>query len=317
MKAGKLLLLASICVSVSPPKEPANNLRFEPAQRTQLRRKAGQYGPPNVIGTINNPSINESSGLVASRTTPGVYWTHNDSGDGPFIYALGEKGESLGVWRVTGAQAVDWEDISIGPGTQAGKSYLYIGDIGDNSSSRKEIVIYRVLEPKPGPADRNSSKVKPRVTENAESIRLRYPDGSHDAEALLVDPKTGNLYIVTKVALQNAKVYEAVSPFDSSKVVTMKSLGELKVPSLFGGIITGGSVSPDGERVALCDYFQAYEAMLPTNNSNLEEIWKQPFVSFNFGKRKQGESIAYRLDGRALTGTSEGRNASIVEVEVK
>jgi hypothetical protein len=88
----------------------------------------------------------------------------------------------------------------------------------------------------------------------------------------------------------------------------------LKVPSLFGGIITGGSVSPDGKRIALCDYFQGYEAVLPVNSSNFEDIWKQPLVSFDFGKRKQGESIAYRLDGLALLGTSEGRGSSLIEV---
>jgi len=279
--------------------------------RTKSR---SQYGPPKVIGTIKNESVNESSGLVASRTTPGVYWTHNDSGDGPFLYAIRTDGEYFGVWRVTGAQAIDWEDISVGPGPVRGKSYLYIGDIGDNGSARKEIVVYRVLEPKPTLADQNSSKSKPRITENAEAIRLRYPDGKHDAEALLVDPNTGNIYVVTKVALQNPIVYEATAGTSSAQPTTMKTLGELKVPSLFGGIITGGSVSPDGKRIALCDYFQGYEAVLPVNSSNFEDVWKQPLVTFDFGKRKQGESIAYRLDGLALLGTSEGHASSLIEV---
>ena len=146
---------------------------------TKSRSETIPYGSPKVIGTIKNESINESSGLVASRTTPGVYWTHNDSGDGPFLYAIRTDGEYFGVWRVTGAQAIDWEDISVGPGPVRGKSYLYIGDIGDNGSARKEIVVYRVLEPKPTLADQNSSKSKPRITENAEAIRLRYPDGKH------------------------------------------------------------------------------------------------------------------------------------------
>ncbi len=105
------------------------------------------YGSPTTIATIKDKSISESSGLVASRSTPGAYWTHNDSGDGPFIYALNARGASLGVFRVTGAQARDWEDISIGPGPERDKSYLYIGDIGDNSDARSEIVVYRVAEP--------------------------------------------------------------------------------------------------------------------------------------------------------------------------
>jgi len=281
---------------------------------TKSRSETSQYAPPKVIGTIKNESIDESSGLVASKTTFGVYWTHNDSGDGPFLYAIRTDGELVSVWRVTGAQAIDWEDISIGPGPIRGKSYLYIGDIGDNSSARKEIVVYRVLEPKLTLADQASSKSKPRISASAEAIRLRYPDGKHDAEALLVDPKSGNIYIVTKVALQNPTIYEAVADKSSAQPITMKSLGELKVPSLFGGIITGGSVSPDGKRIALCDYFQGYEAVLPANSSNFEDIWKQRLVSFDFGKRKQGESVAYRLDGLALLGTSEGRDSPLIEV---
>src|SRR5919107_911116 len=105
------------------------------------------YGPPTRITTIKNESINESSGLVASRTSPGVYWTHNDSGDGPFIYALDTRGQSLGTFRVTGATNRDWEDIAAGPGPQPNRPYLYVGDIGDNDSKRNEVVVYRVPEP--------------------------------------------------------------------------------------------------------------------------------------------------------------------------
>src|SRR5215213_3894622 len=71
-----------------------------------------RYGPPVNIASLKDKSVSESSGLVASRRTPGVYWTHNDSGDGPFIYAFNSRGEASGVFRVTGAQARDWEDIS-------------------------------------------------------------------------------------------------------------------------------------------------------------------------------------------------------------
>ena len=308
-----LVLVASLTLTTSC--KVSKTVQGEPTvAATPSPSDTGPYGPPQVIGTIKNLAVSESSGLVASRTSPGVYWTHNDSGDGPFIYAMGEKGDSFGVWRVTGAEADDWEDISVGPGPQADKSYLYIGDIGDNDSTRKHIVIYRVLEPTPTLADQQSSKAKPRVTEPAEVIRLRYPDGAHDAEALLVDPKTGKIFIVTKIAMQKPGIYEAVMPLEVGKSNTMKFVGELKIPSPFGGIITGGSVSPDGTRLALCDYFQGYETELPAGSSSFEEIWKQRFVSFNFGKRKQGESIAYRFDGRAVLGTSEGRGAAIFEV---
>jgi len=302
-----MFLIASLCLLLCSCRQVPKSVKAEPPPEPQQSKL---YGPPQKVGSLKSKALDESSGLVASRSMPRKYWTHNDSGDGPFIYLISEQGELFGVWRVTGAQAIDWEDISIGPGPQVGKSYLYVADIGDNDSVRKEIVVYRVAEP--AQDNGNSSKAKPQVTETAEAIRLRYPDGSHDAEALLVDPATGEMYIVTKIPLGRPSVYEAAAPF--SDVITLKRLNELRIPNPFGGVITGGSVSPDGKRVALCDYFQAYELALPATSTRFADIWKEPIVSFNFGKREQGESIAYRLDGQALLGTSEGKGSAIFEV---
>lgn len=274
----------------------------------------GPYGPPTTLATIKDNSISESSGLVASRTTPGAYWTHNDSGDGPFIYALDTRGDSLGTFRVNGAQNRDWEDIASGPGPQPNKSYLYIGDIGDNNSVRPEVIVYRVIEPALSGTSRSFNKRRPGTTEPAETIRLKYPDGAHDAEALLVHPRTGNIYIVTKVVIANPGVYEAGAPFTAGKQITMRRIGETHVPSIFGGVITGGSISPDGRRVALCDYFQGYEIVLPASSSNFDDIWKQKMIGFDLGKRKQGESITYRLDGKALLATSEGKDPPLIQV---
>ncbi len=271
------------------------------------------FGPPTTITTLKNSSIKESSGLVASRATPGAYWTHNDSGDGPFIYAFNARGVSLGVFRVTGAQAHDWEDISIGPGPERGKSYLYIGDIGDNNATRSEVVVYRVAEPALSTESAKLTKARPGNTESADAIRLRYPDGKYDAESLIVHPVSGNLYIVNKVPLLNAVVYEAVAP-TPGKVITMKRIGEVRVPSLFGGVLTGGSISPDGRRVAFCDYFQGYELVLPAKSSDFNDIWKQRMTGFDLGKRKQGEAIAYRHDGKAFLATSEGAPSPLIQV---
>ena len=273
---------------------------------------SAQYGPPTTIATLKNRSITESSGLVASRSTSGAYWTHNDSGDGPFIYALNARGASVGVFRVTGAQAHDWEDISIGPGPERGKSYLYIGDIGDNNATRSEIVVYRVAEPTLSPESATLTKARPGKTEKADAIRLRYPDGKYDAESLIVHPVTGNIYIVTKVALLNPVVYEAHASPDT--VITMKRIGEIRVPSLFGGVLTGASISGDGRRVAFCDYFQGYELVLPAKSYDFNDIWKQRMTGFDLGKRKQGEAIAYRPDGKAFLATSEGVQPPLIQV---
>jgi len=282
--------------------------------QTRKRAQGETYGRAMIVGQLKNRAIVESSGLTASRISPGVYWTHNDSGDGPFIFAFNARGGSLGVWRVAGADARDWEDIAAGPGPQAGKSYLYIGDIGDNSEARREIVVYRVLEPGISPETVNTSKSKPNITDTAEAIRLRYPDSKHDAETVLIHPETGTLFIVTKVLLDNPVVYEATAPLNPNAVTTMKRVRSINLPSLLGGVITGGSISPDGRRVALCDYFQGYEIVLPQGSSQFDDIWKQSFMAIDLGKRTQGESIAYRMDSKALLATSEGRSSPLIQV---
>jgi hypothetical protein len=275
------------------------------------------FGRPTTIATLKNPAIDESSGLAASRLNPNIYWTHNDSGDGPLVYAFDAKGESRGVFRVTGAQARDWEDMAIGPGPAKDTSYLYLGDIGDNEEKRAEIVVYRVAEPKLTEADKASSKNNPRTTAAAEAIRLRYPDRKFDAETLLVHPTTGNLYIITKVMFKVATVYEVPAPLVAGKVTTLKRIGDIKVPSLTGGAVTGGSISPDGRRVALCDYLNGYEMVLPAASKNFNDIWKQTLTAFNLGQRPQGESITYRADGKALLATSEGKLPPLIQVELR
>ncbi|MDQ2975720.1 MAG: hypothetical protein M3R69_09960 [Acidobacteriota bacterium] len=272
------------------------------------------YGPPTKLGNLADPAINESSGIVASRTSPGLYWTHNDSGDGPFIYAFDNRGARRGVWRVTGADARDWEDIAAGPGPVRGTNYLYIGDIGDNSGSRADVVVYRVPEPAIRAEDAQSTKRKPRATEAAEAIRLRYPDGAHDAEALLVHPVTGNIYIITKTPFADPSIYEVDAPQKTDRTTTLVRVAKLNVPSLLGGIITGGDISPDGRRVALCDYIQGYEIVLPDARGAFNQIWKQPLKTIALGARRQGEGIGYRLDGRALLTTSEGLHSPLNQV---
>src|SRR5262249_9771285 len=150
-----------------------------------------------------------------------IFWTHNDSGDGPFVYAFDRQGKHRGVWRGAGAKAIDWEDMAVGPGPKRGQSYLYLGDIGDNSKSRSEIVVYWVPEPRIIGSDSSSTVKNPRETEAADIIRLSYPDGKHDAESLLVHPATGDLYIITKTRGTAAGVYKLKAPLPVTGASTL------------------------------------------------------------------------------------------------
>ena len=306
-----LALAVGACQQVSVSQDARARSREQkqkpkPSQKQKASApSSGVYGPPVKLADLQDRAIDESSGLVASRTSPGNYWTHNDSGNGPVIYAFDSKGLRRGVWRVTGATSDDWEDMAAGPGPTANTSYLYIGDIGDNNGTRSEIILWRIPEPVIPPTNTGSTANKPEPTEPAERIRLRYPDGKHDSEALLIHPTTGRIYLVTKVPLINATVYAADMPSDPGEVVTLKKVGEVELPGLAGGIVTGGDISPDGTRAALCDYFDGYEFVLKDSSSPFDDIWKEPLTVVDIGKRKHGETITYRLDGKALMTTSE------------
>jgi hypothetical protein len=293
--AGALALLAACSAGGGEAGDPLAAPGDGPPATTE---ELDGYGPPMLLGHIADPAVVESSGVVASRRSPGRYWTHNDSDDGPIIYCLDEQAASCGTWTVAGAGAFDWEDIAAGPGPEPGTPYLYVGDIGDNLAVRPSIVVYRVPEPVPGPAVGTTAR--------ADAITLRYPDGPRDAEALLVHPTSGDLYVVAKEP--SPGVYVARAPLAAGAAVTMARLATLPVGGLgVLGSVTGGDISPDGARVALCTYVEGLELVLPPDATSFDEIWAQPPRRVALGPRPQGEGIAYRLDGRALVTTSERR----------
>ena len=270
-----------------------------------------RYQPAKVLGTVSDPAIGESSGLAASRRNPGLLWTHNDSGDEALVFCLDLQGRSCGHWRVAGAEAFDWEDMAAGPGPRAGEPYLYLGDIGDNIDQRSEIVVYRIPEPAAG----GGSAPGPATTAPAEALRLRYPDGPHNSEALLVHPATGDVYVVSKDG-QSAKVYKAAAPLEPARPASLVQVGTIRLGSDSRGleVVTGGDISPDGRRVALSTYAQGYELELPAGGA-FDDIWAQRPAPVALGSRLQGESVAYRLDGNALLTTSEITPWQLQQVE--
>jgi hypothetical protein len=317
-----ILEIICLCALVSSACERVGSTpqgqRSAETDSTRAARKSDAYEPPVRLGILEDRAINESSGIVASRRNPGLFWTHNDSGDGPTLYALDRQGKSKGRWRLSGAEAVDWEDIAAGPGPQPGVSYLYIGDIGDNDSRRDYVTVYRVVEPNLTDEDDSATGNNQRTTEPAEAIHLKYPDGKHDAEALLVHPSTGDLYIITKTFDATSAIYKLTAPFSGTSINTLLSIGNIGAPSLISGLITGGDIAPDGRRVVLCDYLDAYEMSLPETSANdFDNIWTQPLAIVELGTRRQGESVCYSLDGKAILATSEKRPTPLIEVRRK
>ncbi len=273
---------------------------------------AESYQRPRLLARFEVPGLTESSGLAASRANPGVLWTHNDSGSGADLYAIRLNGKLAGRWTVPGVKAYDWEDIALGPAPQTRQWFLYIGDIGDNQAARDSVAVYRVREP-----DLNSPI---RTTAPAEVLRFRYPDGPHNAEAMIVHPQSGDLYIITKARGQDGKtrVYKASAPLSAKRTATLKAMSALDFPgqsifTLITGRVTGAAISPDGRRVMLCDYFGGWEATIPAA-AKFDSIWKKTWTPVDLGERQQGESVSYSLDGNSVFATSEGTVMPLIEV---
>ncbi len=277
---------------------------------------ASRFGAPVVVGTIRSKEITESSGLVASRCQSDVLWTHNDSGDGAFIFAINTKGEVLGTWKVDGETNADWEDIATFK-DKVGKCFIYIAETGNNKLKRPEHLVYRVAEPIVKPDDVRSNRGEPNATTSAESVRFTYPDFDQDAETLLVHPQTGAIYVVTKRVSGPAGVYRVKADFGSTDAPKAETVGELSVPAIPNGFLTGGDISPDGLYLIVCDYTQAYEYELPQSATGFNDIWRQEPTPIDLGPRKVGESICYSVDGSSLFATSEGDSSPVIEVKVK
>ena len=181
----------------------------------------------------------EASGLVASRATPGRLWAHNDSGT-PEIFALDAKGKVAGRVAVSGASLQDWEAMASGA---CGKgTCLYVADIGDNSGKRQDVTVYRIPEPS---ATGGSVKVDGIFVAS-------YPDGGHDAEALLA-ASDGRLYIVTKGDTGDVSLYRFPSELRTGMTMRLERVGSAlsKGQPAANARITDGAISADGEWVAL------------------------------------------------------------------
>ncbi|MGI8640571.1 MAG: hypothetical protein ACR2MG_11590 [Pyrinomonadaceae bacterium] len=278
-------------------------------------KKSADYEKPQVVGKITSNEITESSGIAESKCRKNVFWTHNDSGDDAFIFAINQQGEKLGTWKVSGAKNKDWEDIAAFQDKQTGKCFLYIGDIGNNERLRSDFTIYRVAEPQVSGADKSSSKKNPAETENAEAVKFEYPDMRHDAETLLVHPNTSDIYIMSKRLSGAAGVYKLAANYSLEKTNTLEKIADFSVPAIPNGFFTGGDISSDGKRIIICDYFSAYEIVLPENAKNFDEIWKEKPAIVELGEREQGEAIGYSDDGKSIFATSEKKNSPIIEVK--
>lgn len=195
---------------------------------------AGRVVAPGVrqIGAIESRSITESSGIVASRRYPGTFWTHNDKGSRPMLFAITREGRSLADIRIEGAKFADWEDIALDA-----QNRLYLGDIGNNNSKRKDVEVYRVAEPDP--------KSSPAALEPTRKWVLTYPGAPFDAEALFVHEDSG--YVVSKVTNDRRASIYRFPLTEAGGTVALQRVATLPISSP----VTAADLSADGRQLAI------------------------------------------------------------------
>ncbi|MFS4107374.1 WD40 repeat domain-containing protein [Streptomyces sp. PD-S100-1] len=235
--------------------------------------------------TIKDPRIKESSGLAASHLHPGVYWTHNDSDDGPYIYAVdGKTGKTVATVTLSGVgRPRDVEAISIGPGNE-----IYVGDIGDNLGGTWPYVwIYKLPEP----------KVLKDQTIRATQYVVKYADGPRDAESLVVHPKTGRVYIVDKKE-DGGHLFEGPARLSTSGANIFKPIAAVDLWA------TDAAFSPDGTKLAVRGYFGGVS--YDWNGGRIKRAGQ-----LDVPLQRQGESVTYSADGAKLLYGSEGADSPV------
>jgi hypothetical protein len=211
---------------------------------------------PDVLG--------ELSGIAASRRHPGIYWAHNDSNNAGALFAIDESGRVRARFPLRGLRPRDTEDVAVGPcGATDRRSCIYLADTGDNRRRRREVWIARVPEP---PA------LDGRVLEVA-AHSFRYPDGARDTEALLVDPRTAALFVVTKTMDGLGEVF---------RIDDLGKRGGGRAAGRFESNVTKPAI---GVRIAGLEFDQvtgtsAPDMVGPVADAMADKYWSDIFVRF-------------------------------------
>ncbi len=259
---------------------------------------ATTIGPAVQVGTTTSTSLQETSGLAGSVSMPGVLWMHNDAGDTARFFAVATDGSLLGQFSLIGATNVDWEDIAIGP-KAGGGSYLYLGDIGDNDSVRTSIEIYRTTEP----THSNGGSI---VFTQYQTALLQYPTGPRNAESLMVDPLTGDLFIVTKNP--GGQIYRATADvFDvPGKTNVLQFAGNVDVAI---GEPSAADISPDGLHILIRNRSTTAYLWNRSPGQSVTDALQTTPLPVTLAAETQGEAIGWAADGSGFFTTSEWDSA--------
>lgn len=248
--------------------------------------KAASATPkPEAAFRFTDTRIDSSSGLAALSSEPDHVFTINDHGPTRVFGVNAETGRSDATMRLANAENVDWEAIAAGRGRN-----LWVGDIGDNEAARSSITLYQFQLP---------DQLSTGFYDAKASFELTYPDGPHDAETLLVNPRTNGIYIVTKDP-KGGTLYRADDLGEGSNELT-------KLNAEMPPMLTDGAFRSDGKQFVVRSYTTAH--VFSTDGKKVG--------SFRLPKQKQGEGVSYTTDDKSLLLSTEGARSRVLSVDLE
>lgn len=289
--------------------------------RSRLTVTETIFEPGAITGQVDTKMLQETSGLVGSDGNPNLLWAHNDGGDKARIFLIDSTARIKATVVLADIKHRDWEDIGIGPGPEEGKSYIYVGDIGDNESEHKFKFIYRLQEPRI-----DTSKTSDTTITKVDCIKIQLPDGSRDAEAMLIDPVTRDIYIFSKREVK-VNLYRIAYPqstteinkaelvlpkleFNQYEAQSFKKGGEETLingyHSTFYNQVVGSDISPDGSEILVKSYSSVYYWKRATDETVPEALKRTPMM-LPYVPEPQGEAIAFDRAGKGYYTLSEER----------
>lgn len=270
-----------------------------------------------VVAVLDDKRLSESSGICLGIRDPSVFWTINDSGGEPCVFAIDRAGKTRAKVRVHDAANFDWEDIAMGKDDR-GQPALFVADIGDNLLLRSSIQVYQF----PEPAIVAVGQVVNETTSAEPSLwRANYPDGRHNAECLMVHPQTGRLYLITKSDDGRCALYSFPEKLQEKVSMTLEKIVDLTFPPIVrpgkrphdNCMTTGACFSSDGSHLVVSTYSSLYEWTLPKGQSLAEALQQAP-VRIEPDLQRQMEGVCYDRDGVTFWVTSEHLPAPLIRV---
>ena len=251
----------------------------------------GLFEEPKQLAELTDSRLKEPSGIAASVKNRGLLWTHNDSGNSASVFLIDENLSVRLTCKLNGVRNRDWEDIAVGPGPEKGKSYIYVGDIGDNYGMFPVKYIYRFPEPE---FKEGETEV---VITKFDTLTFRLEDGSKDTETLMVDPITKKIYVVSKRE-DPVWVYELDESQQPNDTLTARKLFSLPYSR-----IVAGDFSADGKELLLKNYQQVFYWKIEGTDLKKSLTLKPTLLPYN--EEPQGEAITFKHDGSGYFTLSE------------